>query len=57
MGTNPGRVAQVVEKALWSSKPKAIYKVGVSKQLSTVTSLTEEKVDDPMISMLRRDEK
>lgn len=53
MGINPQKVAKTVETALRSKKPKSVYKVGVSKQLENLSSLSEEKVDYLFISMMR----
>ncbi len=54
-GINPEKVAETVERALRSKKPKPVYKVGVSKQFENLSSLSEEKVDDLFISMMRGD--
>jgi NAD(P)-dependent dehydrogenase (short-subunit alcohol dehydrogenase family) len=51
-GIDPVKVAEAVEEALRSIKPKTVYKVGVSEQFSSLSSLPEEKVDDFFISMI-----
>lgn len=55
-GINPEKVAETVETALRSKKPKPMYKVGVSKKLERLSSLSEEKVDDIFVSMINHDE-
>ncbi len=52
-GVDPITVAKTVEKALDSSNPKPIYRVGLSKTLSSISSLPPSKVDSFFISMIR----
>ena len=56
-GIDPVEVAEIVEGALRNPNPKAMYKVGVSKQFETLSSLPEEKVDDFFISMIKNNDK
>jgi hypothetical protein len=56
-GINPEKVADTVETALRSKKPKPMYKVGLSKQPANLSSLPEEKIDDLFISMINNYEK
>jgi NAD(P)-dependent dehydrogenase (short-subunit alcohol dehydrogenase family) len=56
-GIDPVRVAETVEEALRSTKPKTMYKVGVSEQFSSLSSLPEEKVDEFFISMITHKDK
>jgi NAD(P)-dependent dehydrogenase (short-subunit alcohol dehydrogenase family) len=56
-GIDAVKVAETVEEALRSAYPKAMYKVGVSEQLSSLSTLPEEKVDDFFISMIKGNDK
>lgn len=49
------KVANAVERALRDSEPKPIYRVGLSKTLSSMTSLPETQIDDFFISMIKSD--
>lgn len=52
-GVDPIAVAKTVEMALDSSKPKSIYKVGLSKTLSSISALPASKLDSFFISMIK----
>ena len=55
-GADAQKVAKVVERALRGAKPKPEYKVGLSKVLSSISSMPPAQVDDFFISMLKPEE-
>lgn len=55
-GVDPRRVAVMVERALRAEKPKAVYRVGVSRAFSAIEALPADQTDAFFISMLKKDE-
>jgi hypothetical protein len=46
----------MVERALRAEKPKAVYRVGVSRAFSAIEALPADQTDAFFISMLKKDE-